>query len=563
MYTWGLSPPELRIINQSKKRSKANQKLRESLVAAEIVVEKPEEEISTECADKEKVLATTSSDEKNNKDEKEEVAPQQLAVNLPEIKIDECDAAPCNSDVKREKSVSGKDIKVKDSPLSSTADVQLDESNAMVQEYTEHLLPSLVDTSEIDDDIIYISSGIYHYALITTSSTLFMYGKNIERQLGRENVKPDLMRPTRHAALYDVSTKYVECGADYTLVITTNNELKAFGNNGCGQCGVEIADKQAGMGKLIRLKSSKRVFRIPESSMYLHNPVTVRIPANTPTAYVNFSSNQPICYLKNLPKFKRNCIVESALGNSIRKTFFIDENIMDSNRNPSSFSSISSVASTASESSTKSSEGTNEGDDHYTRSNEYIHYCLFLFQGLYDSTRFYDKSLSHIVGTEYKIRTLMLNYNYIEAFKLALESDGKASSAMSIKIFEYFTTDPNIIPMHTEDIKYFIYDVFLHFIKHEMNIEELEKYLLFNLDYYFLQLAFILYFCGNNNNNNNNVQQNGMEKQLFDKFKHLYSNYENFAYFDSNEIEVIFKSVSATFHCKICQNLLKYSENFN
>ena len=135
----------------------------------------------------------------------------------------------------------------------------------------------------------------------------------------------------------------------------------------------------------------------------------------------------------------------------------------------------------------------------------------------------------------------MLNYNYIEAFKLALENDGKSSAAMSIKIFEYFTTDSNIIPMHSEDIKYFIYDVFLHFIKHEMDLGELEKYLLYNLDYYFLQLAFILYFCGNNNNND---QQNGMEKQLFDKFKHLYSNYENFAYFDSNEIEVSIDYIS-------------------
>ena len=135
---------------------------------------------------------------------------------------------------------------------------------------------------------------------------------------------------------------------------------------------------------------------------------------------------------------------------------------------------------------------------------------------------------------------------------------------MSIKIFEYFTTDQNIIPMHTEDIKYFIYDVFLHFIKNQMDITELEKYFLYNLDYYFLQLAFILYFCGNNNNNNNNNQQNnGLEKQLYEKFKHLYSNYENFAYFDTNEIEMIFKSISTNFHCVLCQNILKYSENFN
>lgn len=539
LYTWGLSPPELRIINQTKKRSKANQKLKESLVAMETSGEEKQPEVTVDKIEK------VSDEESSKEKDEEEQEPLKVPENIPEIKIDECDAAPSTI---TDKPLNGSEDKLKE-------DEQLDDSNAM-QEYNGHLLPSEVDTFEIDGDIIYISSGIYHYGLITTSSSLYMWGKNIERQLGRENVKPDLTVPTKHLALHDTPVKYLECGADYSLVITNDNELKAFGNNGNGQCGVEnVADKQAGGGKLIRFKSSKRIFRIPESSMYLHNPVTVKIPTNAPSTFINFSSNQPICYLKNLPKFKRNCIIESSLSKSIRKSF-LGDSIIDTNRNPSSFSSLSSEASESSKSSSD-----DEGCDQHLQ-NDYIHYCLFLFQGLYDATRFYDKQLSHIVGSEYKIRTLMLNYNYIEAFKQALASDGNKSAAMSIKIFEYFTTDSNIIPMHTEDIKYFIYDVFLHFIKHEMDIEELEKYFLYNLDYYFLQLAFILYFCGNNNNNN--VQQaNGLEKQLFDKFKHLYSNYENFAYFDSNEIEIIFKSISTSFHCTLCQNLLKYSENFN
>lgn len=539
LYTWGLSPPELRIINQTKKRSKANQKLKESLIATDMEEKQPEATVDKN----EKVL-----NEEIPIEEEEELP--KVAENIPEIQIDECDAVP--STISDDKPLNGSEDKVKEMPQ----DEQLDDSNVM-QEYNGHLLPSEVDTFEIDSDIIYISSGIYHYGLITTSSSLYMWGKNIERQLGRENVKPDLTVPTKHLALHDIPVKYVECGADYTLVITNDNELKAFGNNGSGQCGVEnVADKQASGGKLIRFKSSKRIFRIPESSMYLHNPVTLKIPTNAPSTFINFSSNQPICYLKNLPKFKRSCIIESSLSKSIRKSYMGDT-IIDTNRNPSSFSSLSSDVS---EESSKSSSD-DEGCELHMQ-NDYIHYCLFLFQGLYDSTRFYDKQLSHIVGNEYKIRTLMLNYNYIEAFKQALVSDGQKSAAMSIKIFEYFTTDSNIIPMHTEDIKYFIYDVFLHFIKHEMDIEELEKYFLYNLDYYFLQLAFILYFCSNNNNNN--VQQtNGLEKQLFDKFKHLYSNYENFAYFDSNEIEAIFKSISTSFHCTLCQNLLKYSENFN
>lgn len=527
LVTWGLSPPELRIINQTKKRAKASQKLKESMQDT-----KDDQEALTEV---EQNVSETDSKETEASDS------PVPAPNVPKIKIDECpnDDEPATS------------------RSTVPASEATDDANISMEEYVGHLLPSEIDTFELDGDIIYVSSGIYHYALITTNSTLFMWGKNIERQLGRESVKPDVSAPTRHHTLDDV--KYVECGADYTLVITNENELKAFGNNNNGQCGVEnVVDKQMGAGKLIRFKSSKRVFRIPESSMYLHSPVAVKVPPSAISPIINFSSNQPICYLKNLPKFKRNCIIESSLSKSLKKghIHLLDDHILNNNRNPS-FSSVSSIASTGS-SSSNNDESSEENDQQAKRSNDYIHYCLFLFQGLYDTSHFYDKNMDKIVGSEYKIRGLMLSYNYIEAFKMALLNDG-TNAAMSIKIFEYFTTDSNIIPMHTDDVKYFIYDAFLHFIRNQLDVGELEKYFIYNLDYYFLQLAFILYFCGSNNNS----QPNGLEKQLFDKFKHLYSNYENFAYFDSNEIETIFKSVSTGFHCSLCQNILKYSENIN
>lgn len=519
LITWGLSPPELRIINQTKKRAKANQKLKESMQEAK---EEPEPQADVPPEDE----------------------PAVTMPNIPEIKIDECpvDEQPVTSRVTLE-----------------TVEEAAEETNVSMEEYVGHLLPSEIETFELDGDIIYISSGIYHYACITTKSTLFMWGKNIERQLGRETVKPDVSAPTRHNSLDDV--KYVECGADFTLVITNDNELKSFGNNNNGQCGVENSvDKQMGTSKLIRFKSSKRVFRIPESSMYLHSPVAVKIPPSSQSPFINFSNNQPICYLKNLPKFKKSCIIESSLSKSIRKenVRLLDDNIMNNNRDPS-FSSMSSIASTASSSSSKASEeSSEENDQQVKRSNDYIHYCLFLFQGIYDTSRFYDKNMDKIVGSEYKVRGLMLSYNFIDAFKMALKSDG-SSTAMSIKIFEYFTTDSNIIPMHTDDIKYFIYDVFLHFIRNQLDVAELEKYFTYNLDYYFLQLAFILYFCGSNNN----TQPNGLEKQLFEKFKHLYNNYENFAYFEAESIEAIFKSISTSLHCSLCQSILKYSENLN
>lgn len=532
LMTWGLSPPELRIINQSKKRAKANQKLlKESMQD-----QKEESEAQVEVPEK-----TGNDAVKENEPSEVSSTP---AVDIPEIKIDEC---PSTS---REQSEISKSA---EKPEENVEDI-----NASLEEYLGHLFPSELDTYDLDGDIISISSGIYHYALITTKSTLFMWGKNIERQLGRESVKPDVSAPTSHQTLDNV--RYVECGADFTLVITNGDEMKSFGNNNNGQCGVEnVADKQMGAGKLIRFKSSKRVFRIPESSMYLHSPVLVKIPPTALSSIIHFSSNQPVCYLKNLPKFKKNCIIESNLSKTLRKekNLYLDDHILNNNRNPS-LSSVSSIGSTGSSSSNKSDDSVEENDQQLKRSNDYIHYCLFLFQGLYDTSHFYEKNMEKIVTSEYKIRGLMLSYNYIDAFKMALENDG-TNAAMSIKIFEYFTTDSNIIPMHTDDIKYFIYDMFLHFMRKQLDITELEKYFLYNLDYYFLQLAFILYFCGSNNN----TQPNGLEKQLFEKFKHLYSNYENFAYFDSNEIEAIFKSISTSFHCSLCQNILKYSENIH
>lgn len=562
LYTWGLSPPELRIINQTKKRAKASQKLKEAVNKGDAVEEaKPDtfgEDVTSQVVDQE---IKETKEIKEFKDIKEtKVSKESRELEPPAMRIEECKSPVISEDAPS--SVVAKEKEVQEDPFST------------MEEYIGHLFPSEVDTFEVDGDIIYLSSGIYHNALITTKSSLFVWGKNIERQLGRESVKPDLFVPTRHQILDDV--KYVECGADFTLVITNDNELKAFGNNNQGQCGVENAsDKQANASKLIRFKSSKRVFRIPESSLYIDKPVTVKVPFQSHTTIINFSANQPICYLKNLPKFKQNSLIESSLSKSIRKNLNeeifdeIDQNLLNNNSSLSSLSSMSSNSS--SKSSTDSAEFTHANQLKF--SNDFVHYCFYIFQGLYDENHFYDHfyqmqrghaqpQANEMNGTvssftnEYKIRILMLNYNYIDAFKLALHNF-RGESQISIKIFEYFTTDSNIIPMNQEDIKYFIYDIFLHFIRNHLDLNILENYLLQNIDYYLLQLSFILYFSNNNNNN----QTNGLEKQLFEKFKHLYSNYDNFTYFECTEL--IFKSISTKFHCLLCQHLLKYSENFN
>jgi alpha-tubulin suppressor-like RCC1 family protein len=150
LFTWGLSPPELRIINQTKKRAKASQKLKD--VIKNDVVEEPKAE-------------TVSEEAANQSVEPEKVQNNEIEVatdkNVPTIKIDECktpaiieDALPSIVEEKDEK----------EDPFSN------------MEEYTGHLFPSEVDTFEVDGDIIYLSSGIYHNALITTKSSLFVWG---------------------------------------------------------------------------------------------------------------------------------------------------------------------------------------------------------------------------------------------------------------------------------------------------------------------------------------------------------------------------------------------------
>lgn len=200
LYTWGLSPPELRIINQTKKRAKASQKLKDAVKNGE---QQEEQKVNGEKLQEEVSIKITG--EENVPENLENPPPEEeppTKEGLPVIKIDKCKSPAV--EIKKT---------MEDAPASVCEDK--DESNnedmyGNCEEYLGHLYPTEVDTFEVDGDIIYLSSGIYHNALITTKSLLYVWGKNIERQLGRESVKPDLFTPTRHHIVQDV--KFVECG---------------------------------------------------------------------------------------------------------------------------------------------------------------------------------------------------------------------------------------------------------------------------------------------------------------------------------------------------------------
>lgn len=81
-----------------------------------------------------------------------------------------------------------------------------------------------------------VSSGLYHSALVTNTSRLYTWGKNLEKQLGRESARSDSIAPT-HLELNE-NILYAECGADFTVVLNDHFSIKAFGNNNMGQVSI-------------------------------------------------------------------------------------------------------------------------------------------------------------------------------------------------------------------------------------------------------------------------------------------------------------------------------------
>lgn len=215
-----------------------------------------------------------------------------------------------------------------------------------------------------------------------------------------------------------------------------------------------------------------------------------------------------------------------------------------------------------------------EANEESQQLSNYIHYCLYIFHGLYNPDKVRDFSKERL---EYRIRSLMLNFKFIEAFSLCLQR--ATSPAGALKLFEYFARDTGYVPMRRSDLKFLIYYLFNHFVQHNYDLSECERFFLNDLDYYILELAYVMYF-----NNNNTV----LEQNLNEKFKHLIAQtvvgnsnnqqqQEQQSSYIQNQLitsgeeaqpthkledtDVIFEMLSVKFKTIVCQRLLKYCNN--
>lgn len=219
----------------------------------------------------------------------------------------------------------------------------------------------------------------------------------------------------------------------------------------------------------------------------------------------------------------------------------------------------------------------------------YIHYCLYIFHGLYEPMRIREFAKHR---PEYYIRVLMLNYRFVDAFVLCLQE--VHSSVNAIRLFEYFAKDTGCVPLRKSELRLLIYNLFSHFIKCNYDLTECERFFLTDLDYYLLELAYVLYFNNNNINNTNNNNSNNnnlLENSLNEKFKHLmdlegnendgdrtsntilkdkdenglslFSNTSNGNTYKMENTDMIFDQLSVKFKTTVCQYLLKYNITIN
>ncbi|XP_050340209.1 uncharacterized protein LOC126766471 isoform X2 [Bactrocera neohumeralis] len=528
----------------------------------------------------------------------------------------------------------------------------------------EHMTPHLVDTTEVAGQILQISSGLFHFALISSTCTLYTWGKNLEHQLGTGDKERRAVSKPSPVDCVD-RPMYVDCGADFTLVMTTEFMVKAFGGNSNGQCGRDLGPSIDKMKqRVVCLPTTKRLMRFESQC------VDVPVEINLPRPRIRLES-EPVRYLKSIPKYQPQFMLEAGINfdnalnferpspsNQYKSTTQADssENVVTGQDSDDMISSLENLSnneandgcslnfsllpssgaagalplaaataddaqhsaavddltpdeqsyarlpvtensdasgvcvagqqsaeqcplvatakhdanddaqtptqaagsqSTLTSNAPVEAEETVEDDVNLQQLRQYIHYCLYVFHGLYNPDRVCDFSKERL---EYRIRTLMLNFKFVDAFVLCLQNCNSSGKAM--KIFAYFSKDTGSVPLRRQDVKYLIYYLLKHFMAQKFDMLECERFFLGDLDYYLLELSYVLFF------NNNNTM---LERNLNEKFKSYFAQEESQLNQNQNDDEqvqhklddtdVIFDSLSVKFKTIVCQRLMQHCNN--
>ncbi|XP_055379185.1 uncharacterized protein LOC129610598 [Condylostylus longicornis] len=598
LYTWGSSPQALRLANQMKRRTNSKQKLEESIKKEIDRRKQSGEDETTDCCDiklevpvlekaREMILSKSPLKIRKNKRKdsevrnKEESSSEQLGTlmeadtpqnsplenqnmenqteqllgdEIPESEVSaekekfdtnfEANARASSSADVLNDSVNISDSAIEDADINVESAIVASENIATSE--IEHLMPHIVDSSEVSGRILQISCGLFHCALISSTNTLYTWGKNIEHQLGTEDrERKPVAKPSPIEAVEN--PLFVHCGYDFTVVITTDYAVKAFGGNSYGQCGKDLSSENKS-GRLFCLPTTKRLLRLDGNCSESPHEIPV------PKPKIKFEK-ESIRFLKSIPKYQKKFLQRFVIS---KDTSF--QNIAGNSNGigngfsegfSSSFES-SEISDVDPDSLTPYTENIISSEDTDTRrtsitttyTNNYIHYCLTVLHGLYNPEKLFTLLSKEFL--EFKVRILMLNFKFLEAFKMCLLDCN--SAIKSIQIFEYFTKDTSIVPIKRQDMKFFIHSLLNHFIRNNYDLKICEQFFMSDLDYYLSELTSVLFFSSDNYKLDENLTK--QLKKLFiadinEKSDYLFEN-----------SELIFDSISVKFKTVVCKKVL-------
>ncbi|CAB3243026.1 unnamed protein product [Arctia plantaginis] len=154
-----------------------------------------------------------------------------------------------------------------------------------------HLVPCLVDISNVRGHVVQISAGWHHSCILDNAGTMYTWGLNFDGQLGsgdrkqiqiptevkiRTDTQPDTVKNSGNKTP-DVEYKSLKtnalmaCGGDFTVYIDDDGRIYATGNTH-----IQLNnEKEKSNNRVIMMKTTKRVIKIPTrgNNKFLFQPI--------------------------------------------------------------------------------------------------------------------------------------------------------------------------------------------------------------------------------------------------------------------------------------------------
>lgn len=190
-----------------------------------------------------------------------------------------------------------------------------------------HLVPNLVNTSNIDGKIVNMVAGSNHSVILTMDGEVYTWGRNSEGQLGH-GARKEQKQPTMILTLNDRHIVEVACGSDFTLVVDTSARLWGWGQNDGGQLGqkptvtaegrprtsslANVAQGQgaagASGGRVITIRTNRRMITITQGCRQGEmRPIEIlSLPPISTPGTTGGSKNAPISQEFDLTSFEND-----------------------------------------------------------------------------------------------------------------------------------------------------------------------------------------------------------------------------------------------------------------